>query len=270
MSKEKLYTARWFNEEIQEISTQEKVKQHAQSQHKILSELIGGGEPTLPQEEPERPHPSEVGQKLLWCPLATITQEKMPTRGQYAKKYPKGAVVHFTAGRSLKGDSDALNTLRGGIQNGYCYFVISNDGTIFQSFPLDRWGYHCGKSAWPSLGSSLSNQLVGIEVCCAGKLNSSGVSWFGETYPKEKTRLIGTKWQNQEAGLYHAYTPEQEKALIELLVWLKLNNPDVFEIDYILGHDEISPGRKNDPGGSLSVPMSEFRKIIHDGVGSLT
>jgi N-acetyl-anhydromuramyl-L-alanine amidase AmpD len=184
----------------------------------------------------------------------------MPTRGTYQNSYPVGAVVHFTAGRSLKGDSDALNTIRNGIANGYCYFCISSDGTIFQSFPLNKWGYHCGKSEWPGLGSSLSNKLVGIEICNAGKLDANGKSWFGETYPESQTRVVGSEYG--EAGKYHKYTDAQEKSLIELLIWLKLNNPDVFKVENILGHHEISPRRKNDPCGSLSMTMPKLRELI--------
>ena len=57
-------------------------------------------------------------------------------------------------------------------------------------------------------------------------------------------------------------------------MWLKRNNPDVFRFDYVAGHDEIatlgSPGspkektlgRKQDPGGSLSLPMAEYREML--------
>lgn len=219
-----------------------------------FSEVFGVG--TV--EEPERPSPTDVGKKLLYYPAAVITQEKMPTQGTYKDGYPVGAIVHFTAGRSLKGDSDAINTIRSGAASGYCYFCISSDGTVFQSFPLNRWGYHCGKSTWPGLGSSLSNKLVGIEICNAGKLDSSGKSWFGETYPDGKTRTVSNN-DNQQAGKYHAYTPAQETSLINLLVWLKNNNPEIFTINNVLGHDEVSPDRKNDPGGSLSMTMPQLR-----------
>lgn len=258
--KEKLYTARWLNTKIRELNTNQEVSELAISQLHVLNDLLDGEGTTI--EEPERPSQSELGQKKLWYPLATITNEKMPTRGIYQHSYPVGAVVHFTAGRSLKGDSDAINTIRNGIANGYCYFCISSDGTIFQSFPLNRWGYHCGKSEWPSLGSSLSNKLVGIEICNAGKLDKNGTSWFGETYPEDQTRVVGSDYG--EAGKYHKYTQAQEKSLIELLVWLKLNNPSVFETENVLGHHEISPRRKNDPCGSLSVTMSELRKQIKE------
>jgi N-acetyl-anhydromuramyl-L-alanine amidase AmpD len=261
ISLEKLYTARWHSKEISRLTTEERIKTLADKQYEVLTEMIGDDFSTPQVEEPERPNPQELGKKMLWYPKAEVTAEKMPTRGQYANKYPVGAVVHFTAGRSLKGDADALNAVRLGVSNGFCYFAISNDGTVFQSFPLDRWGYHCGASSWPSLGTSLSNKLVGIEICCAGKLSPSGESWFGESYPESSQRQ-SLNVANIEAGNYHRYTPAQEKSLIELLMWLKLNNPGVFQIDNALGHDEISPKRKNDPGASLSMTMPELRKLL--------
>jgi hypothetical protein len=259
MEREKLYTARWYNREMQKHNPADDIKSLLNKQFEVLSDLIGD-EPPIVVEEPDRPNQGELGKKLLWYPLAEITAEKMPTRGTYLNKYPVGAVVHFTAGRSLKGDSDAINTIRGGIRNGYCYFCISRDGSVFQSFPLDRWGYHCGTSSWPELGSSLSSKLVGIEICNAGRLREGNVSWFGEKYPDSEVRTVGKEFQ--VAGTYHKYTEAQEKSLIDLLVWLKLNNPEVFQVKNILGHDEISPGRKNDPAGALSMPMPELRKLI--------
>lgn len=265
--KDKLYTIRWYNKKIEERGATFEVKDLARSQLLEINHLLegdGAGGPSVetPSEEPERPNPTDTDKKLLYYPKAIITSEKMPTRGNYKDNYPVGAVVHFTAGRSLKGDSDALNTIRSGIANGYCYFCISNDGSVFQSFPLDKWGYHCGKSTWPSLGSNLSNKLVGIEVCCAGKLNTNNTSWFGETYTANQTRMVGASG-NREAGNYHKYTPEQEASLIDLLVFLKKNNPEVFKIENILYHEDISPGRKNDPGGSISLNRDELQDKIN-------
>ncbi|WP_457021162.1 hypothetical protein [Luteimonas sp. A611] len=71
-----------------------------------------------------------------------------------------------------------------------------------------------------------------------------------------------TKQGNQSAGHYQKYTILQEASLRTLLTWLRSNNPDVFRFDLVLGHDEVSPGRKVDPGGSLSMTMSAFRQSL--------
>jgi N-acetyl-anhydromuramyl-L-alanine amidase AmpD len=199
----------------------------------------------------------------LWYPKAKYTKDLMKVNGPYANKYPQGAVVHFTAGRSLEGDKNAENTVKGGVKNGYAFFVISSTGTVYQNFPLSHWGSHAGVSKHPVLGTSVSRKLVGIEICNAGSLKKKGdkyVSWFDEEYTEAQVRKVSKK-DNMQAGIYHKYTEAQEKALVDLIIWMHKNNPKVFSLDLVLGHDEVCApkGRKNDPGGSLSMSMPELR-----------
>jgi hypothetical protein len=48
----------------------------------------------------------------------------------------------------------------------------------------------------------------------------------------------------------------------------KKNNPNIFNEDYILGHDEVAgprgigKSRKQDPGGALSMTMTELRELV--------
>jgi hypothetical protein len=201
----------------------------------------------------------------------------MKTQGTYPSGYPQGAIVHFTAG-----GPDGLNTVKGGIRNGFCFFVIAPDGNVLQNFELNRWGYHAGKSSHQKLGNSVSRFLVGIEVCNAGKLRQVDAGtfrpWFndpdhyrrnnepippGVPNPARDFRADAVRFverrHNREAGWYHKYTPEQEQALTTLILWLKQNAPGIFQLEFVLGHDEVSPGRKNDPGGALSMTMPEYR-----------
>jgi len=183
------------------------------------------------------------------------------TRGAYQNGYPKGAIVHFTAGRR----SGLTSGLDYQVDQGHLYFLIEEDGNIGQNFPLDSWGYHAGPSSYPGLNGTVSDDLVGIEIQCAGKLRKEGsryFSWYGEQIPVAQVRSISSQTANQEAGHYHKYTDAQEDALKKLLVWLTRNNTDTFKVDYIVGHDEVSPRRKNDPGGSLSTPMPELRETV--------
>ncbi len=203
-------------------------------------------------------HPS------LWYPAAAVVTPSLPTLGRYALGHPRGAVVHFTAGAYGLSELDLAR------QCGYAYFLVDERGGVHQGFPLDRWGSHAGRSAWPGLGpNGVSRHLVGIEVDCAGLLAPDGhgafKTWWGKSIAAADVRVVspvpGTK-DNRAAGAYHRYTEAQEAALVDLLLWLKANAPDVFDLELVLGHDEVSPGRKQDPGGSLSMPMPSLRALL--------
>lgn len=220
---------------------------------KLWAWLKAGKKVEVPVERPvevPKKNPPAKADKLLWVPWAIQPKRKMPTSWEYANGYPVGAIIHFTAGRD-KTEEDALGSYDWGCDQGYTFFVIGPTGKLYQGFPLNRAGSHAGSSSWPGLGSGVSSKLVGIEIACAGKLDSSGKSWFGVKYDKDEIR-----------DGYKKYTPEQEETLIKLLVWLKKNNPDVFNVEYILGHDEVAPGRKNDPGHALSMGMNGLREQI--------
>ena len=196
--------------------------------------------------------------KELWYTKAKKWAKQMKTRGKYRKGYPEGAIIHFTAGRYGTQDMDS------GIANGFAYLLIDDKGNVYQANSLDSWGYHAGVSSWKSLGSGVSEFLVGIEITAAGKVKKVGESyqtWFKDVLKKDQVREVKAK-DNVQAGIYQKYTDEQEKALIDLLIWLKDNNPDVFSFDLVLGHDEVAPTRKNDPGGALSCTMPEFREKL--------
>lgn len=210
-------------------------------------------------KEPDRPN---QGFELYYPKAIIDLHGKMQTRGTYKDNYPIGAVVHHTAGRYGTG------AIRSGLENGYLYYTIDHDGKVYQNFPINKWGYHCGQSSWPSLGSGLSNKLVGIEVASAGKVTKVGSrykAWFDMYLDDSQVRTITKEsYKCNEGGSYHKFTQAQEDSLIELLLWLKNNNPKVFNLDYVLGHSEISPTRKNDPNGSLSMPMPELRKLLKE------
>jgi N-acetyl-anhydromuramyl-L-alanine amidase AmpD len=221
--------------------------------------------------------PAARGEGLLWIPFARKNQGgAMKTQGRYRKGYPEGAIVHFTAGRD-----NPLQDIDTALSNNYAYLVIAPDGTAYQNHPLDQWGYHAGKSHWPPLGGGVSQYLVGIEICASGKLrrldDNSYRPWYNEAdyleqygrkpkpeddLPADKVRYV-EKQANRAKGWYEIYTKAQEASLLAVLTWLKSNNPDVFSYDFVLGHDEVSPGRKNDPGGALSKTMPALRKALH-------
>lgn len=197
-----------------------------------------------------------INERRVWIPYA-LDYARMATPYVYADGYPTGAIVHHTAGATIE---SSLNHLR---QVGYPCMGVARDGRVFQPFSLARGGPH--SNTWHH------RHMVGIENAGWGKLQyRDGKFWaWPENYrrvqvPEHRVRHIPRQNANQQVGYYEMFRPEQESALVELLVWLHTNNPRVFKIDNILGHDEVAPRSKNDPGGSLSMTMPELREIVRD------
>lgn len=212
----------------------------------------GGAEEPTPTEPPDRPSMGTPGQKRPWIKWAEDIGA-IRTQGEYRKGFPEGAIVHHTAGRTLAGDHKALT------DGPYPCLIIDRDGTVYQPMPLNRWGYHSG--TWHH------EHYVGIEINGAGLLTKTGEgyrSWFGQIYKPEEVRIVSGASRIPIPGAYHRFTAEQEASLIQLLLYLKNEAPDVFSFDRVIGHDEACDAvgkykRKNDPGGSLSMAMPELR-----------
>lgn len=208
----------------------------------------------------------------LWYPKAIIPKERQVTRGRYPKGYPTGAVVHYTQGWD-RNYQDALNTYSWSIKSEVpmCFFLIAPGGEVIQGFPLDQWGNHAGESKSKELPSvrSVNSHYVGIEVACGGNLNSNLQASFGRQYQeKDVRRITQTSNTGGTAGIYAKFTDKQEESLKELLLWLKNNNPSVFDLNQVYGHHEVAGmsflgrWRKIDPGGSLSLSMDKYREML--------
>ncbi len=181
----------------------------------------------------------------------------------------------------------AIQTLESAQKNKYNYVAISRSGKIYlpENFSWHRWGYHAGPSKCPETGrSGVSQYYGGIEVNNPGKLyhdaaNGVLVPWFNnrnyrkrgqpprikstkdEHYQLNEAREITARTGNIEPGWYVPYTREQFEALVSAILYAFKQNERTFNLSYVFGHDEVSPGRKNDPGGALGYPG----KLFHDG-----
>lgn len=218
--------------------------------------------------EPEEPERDSMSSGALYAePKIHLLDVPIKTRGKYRTPSgkPRGLVVHYTSGRSLNGAIDAYNSLSWMGSQGFGCYVMDKDGKIYRSVNQDpgQVAYHAGRSEWQGQ-KSLSYHLMGMEICCAGLLDTDLKTWFGVNIPEELTRRVDD-FNNVRAGIYHRFTEAQEESLTNFILHQKRVNPE-FDFDWVLGHDEIAVprGRKTDPGGSLSMSMPEYRQLLID------
>ena len=105
------------------------------------------------------------------------------------------------------------------------HFLIRRDGTVVQYVPLQGRAWHAGVSNWQ--GRVRCNDFsIGIEL---------------------------------EGSDHDPYAEEQYATLLEILRVLRTHYPEVTS-DRIVGHCDIAPGRKTDPG--VAFNWARIRKVL--------
>ncbi len=185
-----------------------------------------------------------------------VFDEIRKSSGNFSSGLPDTIVIHYTAG---PGAESAINTLKDTDVKASAHVVVGSDGKLTQLVPFHKIAWHAGKSAWFDR-KGLNKYSIGIEIANAGRLEKSGNtwrSWFGKTYPEEE--VVEAVHRNESGpSWWHRYTEEQISAVYELCKTLMKS----YEIRFILGHEEISPGRKIDPGPAF--PLEKLREHLLD------
>ncbi len=184
-------------------------------------------------------------------------------------------VLHYTAGGSGTGSRDFMMkspTEKGGgggkkrYASAHC--VIDRDGSCWQIVPFNLKARHAGTSQWKGL-HSLNQYSIGIEIANYGWLNKQGDGRYsrkGQTpvFNAEDV-IIDTMPGSNDIRGWEPYPEDQLMAVEELVNTLIHKYPGITEV---LGHQEISPGRKFDPGPAF--PMQRFRNLIDNrGYGAM-
>lgn len=182
--------------------------------------------------------------------------ESPNTSGKFGEALPDTIVIHYTAGSSAE---SSVETLTSPDVKASAHLVIGRDGKITQLVPFDTIAWHAGQSAWGDR-KGLNKYSIGIELDNAGRLTKSGsqyAAWFGRTYPEEE--VVHAVHRNEEEPSYwHRYSEAQITKTYDVCRMLI----DAYDIKTILGHEEISPGRKSDPGPAF--PLDKLRdKLLH-------
>lgn len=174
--------------------------------------------------------------------------------GGFAEGLPDTIVIHYTAGASLE---SSVKTLGNPTAKASAHVVVGREGEVVQLVPFDTVAWHAGASSWNGR-NGLNRYSIGIEIDNAGVLQASGndfVSWFGRHYPADQV-VTATHRNEARPRYWHLYSEAQITAVFELCALLIRH----YGIRDILGHEEIAPSRKTDPGPAF--PLDTLRSRL--------
>jgi N-acetylmuramoyl-L-alanine amidase len=168
---------------------------------------------------------------------------------------PEYLVMHYTAGSSAEG---SVAWMCNPAARAAAHLVIGRDGRITQLAPFNRVTWHAGQSQWAGR-SGLNGFSIGIELDNAGKLERTGGQWRSaiskRIYADDDVLVANHKHDHPGAPPrgWHEYSEMQLDAAAEVGLLLVRK----YALKDVLGHEDIAPGRKSDPGPAF--PMASFR-----------
>jgi len=136
-------------------------------------------------------------------------------------------VLHYTGMASA---AAALDRLCDPAAKVSAHYVIDEDGTVTALVPEDRRAWHAGVSHWAG-ASNINSRSIGIELVNPG----------------------------HEFG-YRAFPEEQIAALTTLCHSILVRHP--IPSARVLGHSDIAPARKEDPG-----ELFPWARLAKNGIG---
>jgi len=139
------------------------------------------------------------------------------------KKKIKFIILHYTG---MKKESDAINRLTNIHSKVSCHYLIKKNGEILTLVPDLYTAWHAGKSEWKNF-KSLNKHSIGIEISNPGHQFD-----------------------------YKKFSNKQIRSLLKLSKFL-IKKYDI-NTKNILGHSDIAPERKKDPGEKF--PWKFFAK----------
>ncbi|MGC1375230.1 MAG: N-acetylmuramoyl-L-alanine amidase [Anaerolineales bacterium] len=161
-------------------------------------------------------------------------------------------VIHFTEGSSFEA---AITWLTDPASQVSSHLVIGRNGEVAQLLPFTTIGWHAGVSTWEQY-TQLNSYSVGIELDNAGRMKRSGNQWvsaFGKVYPDSEVMVAAHKANPSVVCGWHKFTDIQLQTTTEIVAALIRT----YGFREIVGHDDIAPKRKWDPGPAF--PMDQFR-----------
>ncbi|MCK5374528.1 MAG: N-acetylmuramoyl-L-alanine amidase [Alphaproteobacteria bacterium] len=142
-------------------------------------------------------------------------------------KLPYIILLHYTGMETMEEAKERLSEPENEVS---AHYLIDEDGTVYDLVPEDKRAWHAGVSYWKR-ESDINSVSIGIEIVNPGHE-------FGYcAFPEEQ--IYAVKCLCQEIQSRH-------------------------DIKYVLGHSDVAPERKVDPG-----ELMDWQYLTYEGVGVL-
>ena len=138
----------------------------------------------------------------------------------------KFLILHYTG---MKKEKDAIKKLTNEKSKVSCHYFIKNNGEILTLVPDLYTAWHAGISSWKNF-KFLNKNSIGIEISNPGHEN-----------------------------FYKKFSKKQINSILSLILFLKKKYK--IKKNFILGHSDIAPERKKDPGEKFPWKYLSKKKI---------
>ncbi|MCW1917055.1 N-acetylmuramoyl-L-alanine amidase [Luteolibacter sp. GHJ8] len=178
-------------------------------------------------------------------------------------KYPAGpemkirrfGIAHFTAGAAALSSYNFW--LSGEARGAEAHVIIDRDGTVYQIRPFNQRCDHAGTSTWsdPKTGrvfTALNSCTIGVEFANAG--DSARADGTAFTRFKLPAGVIQARHKN--GGPVKSWECYPEPQILAGIAVFKAITAR-YNLDDLVGHEDIAPKRKVDPGPAF--PMTRIR-----------
>jgi N-acetylmuramoyl-L-alanine amidase len=188
---------------------------------------------------------------IIQKPSANFNERKEHKTEMIVK--PEYIILHFTANCSTH---ETLKVFWDIVRPVSSHYIISTNGKIVQMVDESKRAWHAGKSQWLD-NWQMNTYSIGIEITNPGytEINKK---------PCTDNKKIWNKTIGQcvtgSPNLWYNFTPQQIEAVIKLCrdIMKRYNIPR----SHVLGHSDIAPGRKLDPG-----PLFPWKILASHGIG---
>lgn len=159
-----------------------------------------------------------------------ITRIPSPNYGERDNQSIEHIIIHYTAAPV----KSVISTFCNASSQVSAHYLVQQDGTTLQFVDEENSAWHAGKSSW-SGSENLNKNSIGIETECIG------FEWGPYKFMEDEYKIIEgmpNKWRKYDIKIF-------EPLILLCQDIIKRHNIKPYNI---LGHSDIAPGNKFDPG----------------------